>query len=107
MKTNNIIDESTFNLIDIIREDLIKNNIKCDEKFSQFLVHVAMMINRSKKSECVNDMHLNVYLELKDSAHFEEAQKIAEQIIEKIDETVCDAESKFLVLHICNLLEDY
>jgi transcriptional regulatory protein LevR len=104
----NAIDRETLRMALKI-DDLLKSYdtiYRNNEQYEMFITHIAMMIQRVKNNNYVNEvMDDDIYDEIKKCLSYKEAVDILEKI-EGVSNTILpESERRFIILHLCNLLE--
>ena len=69
-------------------------------------IHLAMSTQRIKKNEPVEVLDDAIWMDVKNNKKFELSKKMFENLKLKSPVSIPDSEKKFILMHICNLLQD-
>ncbi|MGI1690502.1 MULTISPECIES: PRD domain-containing protein [Thermoanaerobacter] len=104
----NVIDFDTGKAIKKIDEELKVNYEICteDEHYEMFITHLAMSIKRLKEKEKLEStIDDELFNEVKNSPNYYRALGILQNIEDRIEIKLPESEKRFVLLHLCNLLE--
>ncbi|KHO61388.1 sugar transporter [Thermoanaerobacter sp. YS13] len=103
-----VIDFDTGEAIKKIDEELRVNYEICteDEHYEMFITHLAMSIKRLKEKEKLEStIDDELFNEVKNSPNYYRALGILQNIEDRIEIKLPESEKRFVLLHLCNLLE--
>lgn len=89
--------------VDVLKEQLPEVG---DEKAKMFTTHIAMAAQRISGGEIVEDLDDLMWQEVMASEHFQDAKDFYEKIILRSAIDFPESEMKYLILHICNMLNE-
>jgi len=104
----NVIDFDTGEAIKKIDEELRVNYEICteDEHYEMFITHLSMSIKRLKEKEKLEStIDDELFNEVKNSPNYYRARGILQNIEDRIEIKLPESEKRFVLLHLCNLLE--
>jgi len=85
---------------------LAKKGEFSQEKLEMFTTHLAMATQRVCMSHEVDTLDENIWEEVRTSEHYETAKLLYAEMIQLAPCEYPEAESKFLIMHICNIYQD-
>lgn len=103
-----VIDFDTGEAIKKIDEELRVNYEICteDEHYEMFITHLAMSIKRLKEEEKLEStIDDELFNEVKNCPNYYRALGILQNIEDGIEIKLPESEKRFVLLHLCNLLE--
>jgi len=81
--------------------------ILTEENASMFITHISVALTRIKrKEEEIKKMDDSAYKEVLESAHFQKAEEIYEDLKKIIDMEIPEEEKKYILINICAILEN-
>ncbi len=87
--------------------DLLANKGEfSQEKLEMFTTHLAMATQRVCMNHEVDILDENIWEEVRSSEHYKTAKLLYDEMIQLAPCQYPDAESKFLIMHICNIYQD-
>ena len=106
LKDANMINEEVkdfvFYCIDVLEQDI--EDFKSD-KAEMLVTHVAMAIQRVSNKEPVNELDEFIWTEILNEDCFENAETLYNKISKKCFIEIPESEKKFIIMHICNILQ--
>jgi transcriptional regulatory protein LevR len=101
------IDEDIYTkLLNIISIFKRKLDIELtEENGAMFITHLAVALQRIKKGQPVNTPEEDVFSEVRNSQYFSKASLMAENIEKTVGIYIPEGEKKFLIIHVCALME--
>lgn len=75
------------------------------QKAEMFTTHIAMATQRVCNNEEVKDLDEDTWAEIIKSESYEKASAFSEKILKKAPVQCPESEKRFILLHLCNLLE--
>lgn len=108
LANNKIIDQDTLDKTIKIHKLLkfYEINHENSEQYDMFITHIAMMMQRLKNNISVNaTIDDDIYKDIKDCVSYKKASNILERIENTVITKIPEVEKRFLLLHLCNLLE--
>ncbi|KYO67046.1 PRD domain-containing protein [Thermovenabulum gondwanense] len=103
-----VIDFDTGEAIKKIDKELIVNHKICteDEHYEMFITHLAMSVKRLKEGEKLElTIDEELFNEVKNCPNYYRALDILQNIENIIEIKLPESEKRFVLLHLCNLLE--
>lgn len=89
--------------VDVLKKQLPEVD---DEKAKMFTTHLAMAAQRISGGAIVEDLDDLMWQEVMASEHFQDARDFYEKIILRSTIDFPESERKYLILHICNMLNE-
>lgn len=105
LKTSGVIDEDVALFVNDIIDEFSSKNFD-EGKMEMFTTHLAMSTQRIKKNEPVEVLDDAIWMDVKNNKKFEQSKKMFENLKLKSPASIPDSEKKFILMHICNLLQD-
>ena len=105
LKTSGVIDRDVANFVTEVIDDFSSKHFD-EGKMEMFTTHLAMAIERIKKNEPVETLDDIIWNDVKNNENFENATKLFKVLSAKSPVTITDSEERFLLMHICNLLQN-
>ncbi|NPV43846.1 MAG: PRD domain-containing protein [Firmicutes bacterium] len=103
-----VIDFDTGKTIKKIAQELKANYEICteDEHYEMFITHLAISIKRLKEGQDLEStIDDELFNEVKNCPNYYRALDILQNIEDKIEIKLPESEKRFVLLHLCNLLE--
>ena len=104
LKTSGVIDEDVALFVNDIIAEFSSKNFN-EGKMETFTTHLAMSTERIKKNEPVEDLDDVIWMDVKNNENFEQSKKMFEYLKLKSPVPIPNSEKKFILMHICNLLQ--
>lgn len=104
LETGGVISPSVSEYVKKVIDDLEPQGY-AQEKMEMFTTHLAMAAQRILNKEPVDTLDDAVWAQVQGDEHYEEAARIFEEIAGQAPVVYPEAERKFLVMHLCNLLQ--
>ena len=102
-----LIDQETFEKVSKIMKAVIDRfGLDLESENGQmFITHVSMAVMRIKNNEATVVMENEIFEEIKESIHYNDALKFSEIIEEIIEYNVPKHEKEYLIINGCLLME--
>lgn len=104
LKTSGVIDEDVALFVNDIIDEFSSKKFN-EGKMETFTTHLAMSTERIKKNEPVEDLDDVIWMDVKNNENFEQSKKMFEYLKLKSPVPIPNSEKKFILMHICNLLQ--
>ena len=76
-----------------------------ESKMEMFTTHLAMAVQRIMKNGEVEHLDESIWNEVKNFDTFNEAKQVYANIVSEAPVQIPESEEKFLLMHLCNLLQ--
>ena len=76
-----------------------------EAKMEMFTTHLAMAVQRIMVSGAVDQLDDSIWNEVKTFNTFDEAKQVYSNITRDVPVKISESEEKFLLMHLCNLLQ--
>ena len=76
-----------------------------ESKMEMFTTHLAMAVQRIMVSGAVDQLDDSIWNEVKTFNTFDEAKQVYSNITRDVPVKISESEEKFLLMHLCNLLQ--
>lgn len=86
--------------------DLLGENTYEESKMEMFTTHLAMATARVQKGEPVSELEDSIWQQVQDDSQYQNARKLFEEIKDLCPVQYPEGESRFLVMHLCNMIQD-
>ena len=107
LKMGGIIGEDVAQFMDNVIDMMASDYPKVDmDRGAMFTTHLAMALERIKKGEIVDAMDEEMWAEIQEAPEYEQALEFRGKMLAMCPVAFPESESKFIVLHICNILAD-
>lgn len=102
---SNVIDQDVYENCLRVYEELILKNGYQDEETTVFVMHLAMMLQRNKNGEIVNEMEDFIMNEIKSVPHFKKVEEFANQVYDLVEFEIPKTEKDYILLHLSNFVK--
>ncbi len=103
LRTAGVINDAVAGYTDRVI-DLLGNGYAMN-KLEMFTTHLAMATQRICNEDPVEELDDLIWNEIRTSPYYQQAEKLYEQICELSPVEYPVSEKKFLIMHICNLMQ--
>lgn len=104
LKDSNVISESNFEYMNEVIDYLEKGNYE-NNKLEMLVTHLAMGIQRVIDNDELDGPDDFIWEEIQNAPSYEHAMQMLDVLLSNAPCELPDNERKFLLLHLCNLLD--
>ena len=104
LKESNVISAEVAEYVNSVI-DMLSSGSYEPQKLETLTTHLAMAAERTRRGELPAEFDAGIWKQVEASAHYSEAVVLCTKIISTCPVRFPDGETKFIIMHLCNLLQ--
>ena len=104
LRSATVINDNVAQYVNKVIDELERYQFD-ESKMEMFTTHLAMAVQRIMTSGAVEQLDESIWNEVQNFDTFNEAKQVYANIVSEAPVQIPESEEKFLLMHLCNLLQ--